>query len=100
MSHVRIRIGTLVAIVATVGLLGAGCSVVSKVRQAVHNVESNKATIDSFTQNLQSNQSSPFQATYTTTGSAPPPSSTPSIRHRVASPSTRRRRAPTRPTSS
>ncbi len=71
MSHVRIRIGTSVAIVATVGLLGAGCSVVSKVRQAVHNVESNKATIDSFTQNLQSNQSSPFEATYTTTGSAP-----------------------------
>jgi len=71
MSHVRIRIGASVAIVATVGLLGAGCSVVSKVRQAVHNVESNKATIDSFTQNLQSNQGSPFEATYTTTGSAP-----------------------------
>ena len=71
MSQVRIRIGTFVVVVGVVGLLGAGCSVVNKVRQAVHNVESNKATIDSFAQNLQSNQSSPFQATYTTTGSAP-----------------------------
>ncbi len=43
----------------------------NKVRQAVHNVEGNKATIDSFTQNLQSNQSTPFEATYTTTGSEP-----------------------------
>jgi hypothetical protein len=44
---------------------------VSKVRHDVHTIEGNKATIDSFTQNLQSNTSTPFEATYTTTGSAP-----------------------------
>ena len=53
------------------GCSATGCSVVSKVAQDVHNVEGNKATIDSFTQNLQSGQSTPFEATYTTTGSAP-----------------------------
>jgi hypothetical protein len=71
MSHHARRIGFTVATLAMVGMLGAGCSVVGKVRNAVHNVESNKATIDSFTQNLQSGQSTAFEATYTTTGSAP-----------------------------
>ena len=71
MPHVSRRIGILVATAAAVGLLATGCSAVNKVRQAVHNVEGNKATIDSFTQNLQSNQSTAFEATYTTTGSAP-----------------------------
>jgi len=71
MGHFRSRIGIPVAIVVTVGVLATGCSVVSKVKQAVHNVEGNKATVDSFTQNLQSNQSRPFEATYTTTGSSP-----------------------------
>ena len=37
----------------------------------MHTVEGNKATIDSFTQNLQSTNDTPFEATYTTTGSAP-----------------------------
>ncbi len=37
----------------------------------MHTVESNKSTVDSFTQNLQSNKDTPFEATYTTTGSAP-----------------------------
>jgi len=74
MSHVSSRTGILVATVATVaavGLLATGCSVVGKVRQDVHNVESNKATVDSFTQNLQSNQNTPFEATYMTTGTSP-----------------------------
>ena len=59
------------AALAALGLLATGCSVVNKVKQDVHNVEGNKATVDSFTQNLQSNQSTPFQATYTTTGTSP-----------------------------
>jgi hypothetical protein len=71
MSHSYRRAGSLVAILVTVGVLGAACSALNKVQQAVHNVESNKATIDSFTQNLQSNTSAPFEATYSTTGSAP-----------------------------
>ena len=54
-----------------VGVLATGCGVVGKVKLAVHNVEGNKATIDSFTQNLQSTKDTPFEATYTTTGSAP-----------------------------
>jgi hypothetical protein len=71
MSHHSRRIGSVVAALALAGMLGAACSVVSKVRNAVHNVEGNKATIDSFTQNLQSGQSTAFAATYSTTGSAP-----------------------------
>ena len=66
----RSRIGFVVALV-TAGALATGCSVVSKVKQDVHNVESNKSTVDSFTQNLQSSKDTPFEATYTTTGSSP-----------------------------
>ena len=71
MAHHSRRIGSVAAALAMVGMLATGCSVVSKVRNAVHNVEGNKATIDSFTQNLQSGQSTAFEATYSTTGSAP-----------------------------
>ena len=70
MSH-RSRIGFLMAALVAVGALATGCSVVSKVKQAVHTVEGNKATIDSFTQNLQSTKDTPFEATYTTTGGSP-----------------------------
>src|SRR5580700_5167450 len=71
MSHSSRRAGSLVAILVTVGVLGAACSALHKVEQAVHTVESNKATIDSFTRNLQAKKSAPFEATYSTTGSAP-----------------------------
>ena len=67
----RSRIGIILALLVTLGIVGTGCSVVSKVRQDVHNIEGNKATIDSFTQNLQSNKDTPFEASYTTTGSSP-----------------------------
>ncbi len=70
MSH-PIRTGILVAIFAAVAVVSTGCSALHKVQQTVHNVEGNKATIDSFTQNLRSNQNTSFEATYTTTGSAP-----------------------------
>ena len=71
MAHLRSRIGIPLAIAVTVGVLASGCSALSKVRQDVHNVENNRSTIDSFTQNLQSNKSTPFEATYTTTGTSP-----------------------------
>jgi hypothetical protein len=71
MSRTFRQLGALAVAAATVAVLVSGCSVVDKVRQTIHNVESNKATIDSFTQNLQSTKSTPFEATYTTTGSAP-----------------------------
>jgi hypothetical protein len=70
MSHGR-RIGSLAALLVAVGVLATGCSALSKVKQAVHTVEGNKATIDSFTQNLQSTKDAAFEATYTTTGSSP-----------------------------
>jgi hypothetical protein len=70
MSH-RSRIGILLASLVAVGALATGCGVVNKVKQTVHTVEGNRATIDSFTQKLQSTGDSPFEATYTTTGSAP-----------------------------
>jgi hypothetical protein len=65
------QIGTAVAVLVVLGLLGTGCSALNKVKNAVHAVEGNRATIDSFTKNLQSTSAAPFQATYTTTGAAP-----------------------------
>ena len=67
----RSRIGLVVMASVVAGVLASGCSAVSKIDNAVHTVEGNKATIDSFSQNLQSTPASPFEATYTTTGSAP-----------------------------
>lgn len=71
MSHYGRRGGLVLAALMATAVLGTGCSVITKVGQDVHNVEGNRATVDSFTQNLQSGQSAPFEATYTTTGSAP-----------------------------
>jgi hypothetical protein len=48
-----------------------GCSVVKAVDKIKNNVEGNKATIDAFTGKIQSGESVSFEATYTTTGSAP-----------------------------
>ena len=64
------RIGFVVVLV-TVCALATGCSALSKIKQTVHTVEGNKATIDSFNKDLQSTKDSPFEATYTTTGSSP-----------------------------
>ena len=66
----RSRIGFLMAALVAVGALATSCSVVSKVKQDVHTVESNKSTMDSFTQGLQSTKDTAFEATYTTTGDA------------------------------
>jgi hypothetical protein len=67
----RSRIGLVVLALVAVGTLAASCSAVSKIKQAVHTVEGNKATIDSFNQSLQSTTNAPFEATYATTGSFP-----------------------------
>ena len=56
-------------VVGGVGL--TGCSIVSAVKKVEHNVEGNRATIDSFTGKMQSGQATAFAATYVTTGSAP-----------------------------
>jgi hypothetical protein len=59
------------AVLVAVGAVATGCSVVSKVKQDVHTVESNKSTVDSFTQKLQSTKDTAFEATYMTTGTSP-----------------------------
>ena len=64
------RIGFVVVLVA-VCALATGCSALSKIKKAVHTVEGNRATIDSFNKDLHSTKDSPFEATYTTTGSSP-----------------------------
>jgi hypothetical protein len=67
----RSRIGVLIASLVAVGVFATGCSAVGKIKEAVHTAEGNKATIDSFSQNLQSTKDAPFEATYTTTGASP-----------------------------
>jgi hypothetical protein len=62
-------LATVVLVVLGAGL--TGCSVVRQVKNIVQAVKGNKATIDSFTTKLQSAQPPNFEATYTTTGSAP-----------------------------
>jgi hypothetical protein len=48
-----------------------GCSIVKKVKNIAHALEGNKSTVDAFTAKIQSGQPPNFEATYTTTGSAP-----------------------------
>ena len=68
----RLRNLAMVALTLVVGAFGlTACSVVDKVKNAVQDVNGNKATIDSFTTKLQSGAAAPFEATYVTTGSAP-----------------------------
>jgi hypothetical protein len=67
----RSRIGFLIVSLVLAGAFAASCSAVGKIKQAVHTVEGNKATIDSFNQHLQSTANTPFAATYATTGSFP-----------------------------
>ena len=49
----------------------SACSEIAKVRNAVHDIRGNKATIDAFSTTLQSGTAASFEATYVTTGSAP-----------------------------
>ena len=56
-------------LLGTIGL--GGCGVVSAIRKVEHAVTGNKATIDTFTNSLQSSEATTFEVTYTTTGSSP-----------------------------
>jgi len=68
----RCRLSGVMAVALVVGGFGlTGCSVVKTVDKIKDNVEGNKATIDAFTGKIQSGESATFEATYTTTGSAP-----------------------------
>jgi hypothetical protein len=68
----RRRAGGTVAIALTVAVLGfSACGVINKVKNTVHDIQGNKATIDAFNTKLQSGAATTFEATYVTTGSAP-----------------------------
>ncbi|HVA02684.1 MAG TPA: hypothetical protein VMU64_02970 [Acidimicrobiales bacterium] len=56
-------------VLGSVGL--TSCGVVSAVRKVEHAVKGNMATIDTFTNKIKSSESTTFEATYLTTGSAP-----------------------------
>jgi hypothetical protein len=71
-----IALGRRTARVVAVALMMSGfgltgCGIVNTVRKVEHNVEGNKATIDTFTNKIKSGQATPFEATYVTTGSSP-----------------------------
>ena len=59
----------LLIAVASVAL--GGCSVVSAVKSAAQKIESNKATVDTFTGKLQTGEATAFEATYETSGTSP-----------------------------
>jgi hypothetical protein len=68
----RLRMGGVVATALLVGVFGlSACSIIHKVKAAVHDIRGNKATIDAFNTKLQSGAATTFEATYVTTGSAP-----------------------------
>jgi len=71
MSATSRRPGGVVVAAAALAVLATSCGVVNTVRQDIHNVQSNRSAVNAFTRNLQSTKSTPFEATYTTTGSAP-----------------------------
>jgi hypothetical protein len=67
----RLRMPGVVVVALMVAALGFNsCSVIKKVKTAVHDIKGNKATIDSFNAKL-SGAATTFEATYVTTGSAP-----------------------------
>jgi hypothetical protein len=64
-----IAVAGLVAVSSASGL--AGCGIVNSINKAVHDVENNKALINTFTTTLESTKSMAFEATYITTDSPP-----------------------------
>ncbi len=62
--------GSVLAVGAAV-LLSAGCGVASRMSTSVRNARANTATIDEFARDLDRDQTVPFEATYTATGSSP-----------------------------
>ncbi len=67
----RFRMGGIVSVTLVAVLALSACGIVNRVKNAVHTAEGNKATIDAFNTKLQSGAATTFEATYSTTGSAP-----------------------------
>ncbi len=59
------------AVLVLSAIVATGCGAVNAAKRAVHDVESNKATIDTFTDKVKAGEASAFEATYVTTGSTP-----------------------------
>jgi hypothetical protein len=69
---VRRPTAAVVAVALLVGGIGlTGCSIVKAVKTVESDVRGNKATIDAFTNKVKAGESTTFEATYVTTGSAP-----------------------------
>jgi hypothetical protein len=64
------RTTTIAAALAAAAFTVSSCSAIDKIKSTVHDIRGNKATIDAFTTKLQ-HPATTFEATYTTTGSAP-----------------------------
>jgi hypothetical protein len=60
-----------IAVAALVGFGSAGCGVVNKLNNIRHAIDTNKTTVQAFTQGLKQGKAVPFQATYVTTGANP-----------------------------
>ena len=68
----RLRTSGVIVVVLALGAVGFNsCGIINKVKSTVHDIQGNKATIDSFNTKLQSGAATTFEATYVTTGSAP-----------------------------
>jgi hypothetical protein len=68
----RRRTAGAVAIALAMSGFGlSACGIVKTVTKVVHDVETNKSTIDAFTKKMGSSAATPFEATYVTTGSSP-----------------------------
>ncbi|HEX9066908.1 MAG TPA: hypothetical protein VF843_17490 [Streptosporangiaceae bacterium] len=66
-----VRLAAAASAVLLAGTAAAGCSVVSKINHIRQTVDSNRATIKSFTADLKDAKAKPFEVTYVTTGSSP-----------------------------
>lgn len=68
----RRRTAGVVAIALMMSGFGlTGCGLATAVRKVAHDVGSNKAIIDTFTNKIKSGEGTTFEATYATTGSSP-----------------------------
>lgn len=66
------RAAVIVAVALMLGSVGfSGCGIVKAVKTVTHKVESDKSTMDAFTNKVKSGESVTFEATYVTTGSSP-----------------------------
>jgi hypothetical protein len=64
------RTTTIAAVLAAAAFSVSSCATIDKIKNTVHDIRGNKATIDAFTTKL-AHPATTFEATYSTTGSSP-----------------------------